>query len=77
MLDWDKSGWPDKAIFEPLFQAAIEAKLPILPGEPAPDRVDELCCRAAERIGDRGQVVTGIRRGPAVAECVGHLRYLP
>lgn len=39
LLEWDKSGWPDKAIFEPLFQAAIEAKLPILPGEPAPDAV--------------------------------------
>jgi uncharacterized iron-regulated protein len=32
-LDWDKSGWPDKKIFEPLFSAAIQNKLPIYPGD--------------------------------------------
>ena len=38
-LDWDKSGWPDKKIFEPLFSAAINAKLPLLPGDPPRERV--------------------------------------
>ena len=38
-LEWDKSGWPDKKIFEPLFSAAINAKLPILPGDPPRERV--------------------------------------
>jgi uncharacterized iron-regulated protein len=33
-LEWDKSGWPKAAIFEPLFAAALDAKLPILPGDP-------------------------------------------
>ena len=33
-LDWDKSGWPDKARFEPLFDAVIKAKLPIYAGDP-------------------------------------------
>ena len=38
-LDWDNSGWPDQKIFEPLFSAAISAKLPILPGDPPRERV--------------------------------------
>lgn len=33
-LDWDKSGWPDKAKFEPLFKAVIESELPIYAGDP-------------------------------------------
>ena len=32
LLNWDKSGWPDQKIFEPLFSAAIKARLPIRPG---------------------------------------------
>ena len=32
-LDWKSSGWPDQNIFEPLFTAAIQAKLPIYPGD--------------------------------------------
>ena len=39
LLDWDKSGWPDQKIFEPLFSAAIAGKLPILPGDPPRERV--------------------------------------
>ncbi len=38
-LDWDKTGWPDKAIFEPLFAAALRAGLPILPGDAPRDTV--------------------------------------
>lgn len=38
-LDWDKSGWPPAAIYEPIFAAAIAARLPIYPGDPARDRV--------------------------------------
>lgn len=33
-LKWDQSGWPDKALFQPLFRAAITGRLPILPGDP-------------------------------------------
>ena len=32
-LDWRNSGWPDSTIFEPLFNVAIQARLPILPGD--------------------------------------------
>ena len=39
MLDWDKSGWPDKAMFEPLFAAALRARLPIVPGDPPRETV--------------------------------------
>lgn len=41
-LDWDKSGWPPSAIYQPLFQAVLSANLPIYPGEPARDRVRAL-----------------------------------
>ncbi len=35
MLDWDKSGWPDKTLFQPLFDEVIRHKLPIYAGDPA------------------------------------------
>ncbi len=38
-LDWGKSGWPDQKLFEPLFAAAIQFKLPILPGDPPREKV--------------------------------------
>jgi len=31
-LDWERSGWPSVTLFRPLFQAALSARLPILPG---------------------------------------------
>ena len=38
-LKWDQSGWPDKALFQPLFRAAIAGRLPILPGDPPRDTI--------------------------------------
>jgi uncharacterized iron-regulated protein len=32
LLEWDKSGWPPAAIFKPLFEAVVAAKLPIFAG---------------------------------------------
>jgi uncharacterized iron-regulated protein len=32
LLDWSSTGWPDAAQFYPLFDAALRAKMPILPG---------------------------------------------
>ncbi len=32
-LDWDKSGWPDKAMFEPLFAAALKSGAEIAHGD--------------------------------------------
>lgn len=34
-LDWSNSGWPDQAMFQPLFAAAYVGGLAILAGEPA------------------------------------------
>lgn len=31
-LRWETSGWPDKALFQPLFEAALDAEWPILAG---------------------------------------------
>jgi uncharacterized iron-regulated protein len=38
-IDWAKSGWPKSEIFLPLFQAALDTGLTLLPGEPARARV--------------------------------------
>jgi uncharacterized iron-regulated protein len=37
LLDWGKSGWPPAKIYQPLFAAAIAAKLPIYAGDPPRD----------------------------------------
>jgi uncharacterized iron-regulated protein len=42
MLDWEASGWPSGAIFHPLFQAALSAKLPILPANTVRERMRTL-----------------------------------
>ena len=42
LLDWENSGWPHQKLFEPVFAAAIAAKLPILPGDPAKGKVREV-----------------------------------
>ncbi|MGE0699204.1 MAG: ChaN family lipoprotein [Hyphomicrobiaceae bacterium] len=34
-LDWDHSGWPDRAMFAPVFRAAVASGMPILAGNPA------------------------------------------
>ena len=31
-LNWEKSGWPDAALFQPLFSAALDLEWPIQPG---------------------------------------------
>jgi uncharacterized iron-regulated protein len=33
-LDWDNSGWPDKVMFEPLFEAALRSGAKIAHGDP-------------------------------------------
>lgn len=38
-LEWENSGWPEQKIFQPLFSAAIQFKLPILAGDPPRDKV--------------------------------------
>jgi uncharacterized iron-regulated protein len=42
LLDWDKSGWPDKAIFQPLFEAVIRAELPLYAGDPAREAIKKV-----------------------------------
>ncbi len=38
LLDWDQSGWSENG-YDPLFQAAIDAKLPIYPGDVTRDMI--------------------------------------
>lgn len=41
-LKWNATGWPDAEIFQPLFDAALRAKLPIYPGNGPRDRMRPL-----------------------------------
>lgn len=41
-LGWKDSGWPEAKIFEPLYDAALRAKMPVLPGDPARERIRTL-----------------------------------
>lgn len=41
-LKWDSTGWPPGEIFEPLFQAALWAQLPLLPANPVRERMRSL-----------------------------------
>ena len=49
LLEWDKSGWPPSAIYKPLFEAVVVARLPIFAGNLPNDRV-----RAVARGGSIG-----------------------
>jgi uncharacterized iron-regulated protein len=42
LLEWQRSGWPDARIFQPLYTAIIEARLPILPGDTPRERIRAL-----------------------------------
>lgn len=41
-LDWDKTGWPDRAMFMPLFAAVVTEGLDIVPGDLARDRMRDI-----------------------------------
>jgi hypothetical protein len=41
-LGWKDSGWPEAKIFEPLYDGALWAKMPVLPGDPARERIRAL-----------------------------------
>ncbi len=49
-LDWEKSGWPDAALFQPLFEAAIANRLPIVPGHPVRAEVRDLAMRGLQAL---------------------------
>jgi len=41
-LDWQSSGWPEGRIFHPLFDGALQAGMPIVPGDAPQGRVRAL-----------------------------------
>ena len=41
-IGWDQSGWPSWQIFRPLADAALAAKMPVLPGDPRRERIRAL-----------------------------------
>ncbi len=50
LLEWERSGWPDQQVFEPLFAAALAAKLPILPGDPVKGKVRDVARKGLDTI---------------------------
>jgi uncharacterized iron-regulated protein len=51
-LGWRTSGWPSAAVFLPLFQAALDTGLAILPGEPARGRARSVARAEPGAIGE-------------------------
>ena len=56
-LEWDRSGWPDKRLFEPLFSAAIFAGFPILPGDVPRERMRTIARGGLTALTDTERVV--------------------
>lgn len=59
-LNWPQSGWPDQAMFAPLFEAAATWKLPILPGHPPAQIVREVARGGAEALSAEERVRLGL-----------------
>ncbi len=51
-LDWEKSGWPKRDIFRPIFNAALTAHLPIFAGDPEREAIKQVA-RGIARAVDR------------------------
>ena len=50
-VKWSKSGWPPFAIYRPVFEAAIDAGLPIVAANLSRKRIEELVDRGPEALG--------------------------
>ena len=57
-LEWDRSGWPDFAMYRPLFQIALKNRLPLQAGNLAKGTVRRLGGRTGSKLSDaeRGQL---------------------
>ena len=63
-LDWDKSGW-SKDGYDPLLEAALEAKLPIYPGDVTRDAIKKVAKEGAAALpaGERARLKLDIPLG--------------
>lgn len=50
LLDWDKSGWPPRSLFEPLFAAVLDKGLSIVPGDAARTSVRSVARQGASAL---------------------------
>jgi uncharacterized iron-regulated protein len=83
LLEWDKSGWPSAAIFKPLFETVVAAKIPIFAGNLPREQI-----RAVARGGpippeDRARLKLDAQMPAALAEALdreladGHCGMMP
>jgi uncharacterized iron-regulated protein len=77
VLGWERSGWPQGRLFEPLFDAALRARLPILPGTAPRERVRGLARAEAADIAEAEAASLALARSmpePLVAALEGELQ---
>lgn len=69
LLDWDKSGWPDKRLFAPLYEAVIRAKLPIYAGDPSRETIKKVAKEGESALGEEERKRLGLDKPlPAVSQ---------
>lgn len=59
-LAWEKRGWPDFAMYAPILDAAMEADLPILPGNLPAERVRAIARGGADTLSAGDQSALGL-----------------
>lgn len=59
-LEWDKSGWPDFAMYRPLFQIALKNSLPMRAGNLAKGTVRRLGGRTGSKLSDAERAQLGL-----------------
>ena len=68
-LAWDKSGWPDKKLFQPLYEAEIKAKLPLYAGAPPRDMIKKVAKEGAAALPEEERKRLGLDTPlPAVSQ---------
>lgn len=65
-LDWEKSGWPDKAMFKPLFDEVIAGRHPVYPAEPARGIVRDIARQGLQAVG--GEEIKRLKLDKPLAE---------
>lgn len=64
-LKWDSTGWPPGEIFQPLFQAALWAKLPVLPATPVRERMRTLVRDKSQATGNETALLGLVEKMPS------------
>lgn len=64
-LDWAHGGWPEFALYRPIFAAALAARLPIVPGDPARSQLALLRSRGLDALPEAERVRLALEPPPS------------